>query len=86
MALTTRQLRWLAIEILVKVKYASRVNDCGFDFVLGNFSKREAKTHVVKDGHVWIESVTLKHESDVAIAGGQIIDNSIADLDLATGH
>jgi hypothetical protein len=76
----------LAIKILLEVEYARRVSDGRGDLVLGDLAKLETKTHVVEDRHVRVERVTLKHERDVTITRGQVIDHSVTDLDVATGH
>ena len=57
-----------------------------FDFVLGDFAKFEAKSHIVEYRHMGVERVALENHRDIAIFRSHVIDDLIGDQDIALGH
>ena len=49
------------------------------DFIFGPIAVFQRKGHVLKHGHVRIEGIVLKHHGDVAVLGGQFVDQVVAD-------
>src|SRR5439155_12775718 len=41
--------------------------------------------HVLPHRHVWVQGVVLEHHGQVALAGRLVVDDVVADLDLALG-
>ena len=57
-----------------------------FDFFLGGLPQLQAERHVLKNGHVRIQSVVLEHHGDIAVLRGNIIYQTVADVQLAFGN
>ncbi len=53
------------------------------DLLLGRLAQLQAERHVVVDGHVRVEGVALEDHRDVAILGGHVVDQAVADVDVA---
>ena len=83
LALAAGELFRLAIQQLADAEDVRRLFDFLVDLHLGRLAQAEAKGHVVVYAHVGIESVALEHHGDVAVFRRDIVDDAIADLDLA---
>ncbi len=84
-ALTAGELLRLAIKELADAQNIGRFLDLLVDLGLGHLAELEAERHVVVDAHVRVERVALEHHGDIAILGGHIVDDAVADADLAVG-
>ncbi len=85
LALAARELARLALEQLLDAEYLGGVLDALLDLRLGKLPHLEAEGHVVVHAHVRVQSVVLEHHGDVAVLGRQIVDDPVADGDLAGG-
>ncbi len=83
LALTTRKLLRLAVEQMADVENVGCFLYTSVNFALGGFAQLQTKRHVVVDTHVWVERVALEHHGDVAILGWHIVNDAVADLDVA---
>ena len=66
LALTARQLPWIAIQILGQIEHLRSLADLTVDEVGRNFRKLQAKSHVVEDFHVRIKRIVLKDHGNVS--------------------
>jgi len=55
------------------------------DLVLGNLAQAQTESHVFVHGHVRIERIVLENHGDIAILGGNIVDQLVADVHFAAG-
>ena len=46
----------------------------------------QSESHVIIDGHVGIQSVVLEDHGDITVLGGNIIDETVADVQLTAGN
>jgi len=83
LALAARKLPWLALEQLLDAEDLGGFVYALADLRLGRPAQRQAEGHVVVDGHVWVESVGLEDHGDVAVLGGDVVDQAVADVDVA---
>ena len=70
---------------MVDVQHFGVFFHAGFDFRLGHLAELEAESHVVKNGHVRVEGVVLENHRDVTVFGGYVVDQTVADVELAAG-
>ena len=73
-------------EQVLDVQDLGRFLDAAVDLRLGGLAQLQTKGHVVVDGHVGIQSVVLENHRDVAILGCNIVDQLVADVELAVGN
>ena len=64
---------------------ARGVVDALLDLGLGDLAQLEAEREVVADRHVRVERVALEHHRDVAVLGGDVVDDLVADPQRAVG-
>ena len=84
LALTTRQLPGLAVEILGQLERLGRLADPLVDLVLGDLGELEGEPDVVVHRHVRVQGVVLEHHRDVAIFRLDVVDDLLTDAHLAT--
>ncbi len=72
-----------AVEERFDRKDGGGFTDALFDFGFRCAAHFQAERHVLVDRHVRVEGVILKDHGDVAIAGGDIVHESIADVNFA---
>ena len=81
--LTTRELLRLALQHVMQAQHARGTIDRGFDLGFRGSLIAEAEGEIVVHAHVLVESVVLEHHGDVAVARRQMVDDPIADADIA---
>ena len=59
--------------------------DALVDLGLGRLAQLQAEGHVVVDRHVRVQGVALEDHRDVAILRGDVVDDALADLEVALG-
>ena len=86
LSLPARELLGLAVQQLADPQFVGCFLDPPVDLGLGGFAQPEAKGHVVVHGHVRVQSIALEHHGDVAVLGGDIVDQAVPDIDVALGQ
>ncbi len=71
------------LEEDIEAKPLGGIADAVHDQVLCRLSQRETEAHVLGHIHVRIERIGLKHHGDIAILWRHVIDDTVADPDLA---
>ena len=83
LALPAGELTGAAFEIGLEAEDSGGPIDPLLDLGLRGAAVMQRKAHVVRDRHVRIERVVLKHHGNVTLLGLEIIDHFVADHDLA---
>ena len=83
LALATRQLARLAVEVLGELEDPRGLVDALVDLVLGHLLQLEREGDVVAHGEVRVQGVRLEHHGDVAILGFEVVHDLAADAQLA---
>src|SRR6266545_2836168 len=83
LALAAGQLLGLAVEVTADVEDAGRFLDATLDLRLGDLAQLEAEREVVPDRHMRVERIALEDHRDVAILGRYVVDDALADLQVA---
>ena len=65
------------------VQNAGSLFHAALNLILGGLAQLQTESHVVKHGHVGIQSVVLEHHGDIAILGGDVIGEHVAYVQLA---
>ena len=76
----------LTVQQVVNAQNAGSFFHAALDFVLGGLAQLQAERHVVEHGHVRIQRVVLEHHRDIAILRRHVVDQLIADIQLAFGN
>ena len=76
----------LLLQLAGEAEDLRRIGHAALDLALREAPHLEAERHVVVDRHVRIERVVLEDHRDVALLRGQVVDDLVADPDLAVGH
>ena len=83
LALAAGELLGLAVEELLQLEDpAASLTRCSIS-ALGDLAQLEAERDVVADRHVRVERVALEDHRDVAILGRDVVDDPVADPELA---
>ena len=45
----------------------------------------QSKGHVIINGHVGVQSIVLENHGDIAVLGSHVVDQAVADVQLAVG-
>jgi hypothetical protein len=85
LALAAGELARLALEQALDAEDAGRLLHALGDLGTVEFAHLQAERHVVVDAHVRVQRVILEHHGDVAIHRRQIVDDFVADQDVARG-
>src|SRR5258708_3293551 len=85
LALATGQLFGFALQIVLQTQDFSGFIDALLNLQFGHVAQFEAKSNVVKDSHVGIESVVLENHRDIAIFGVDAVDNAVTDDNFTLG-
>ena len=83
--LTTGQSLGLTVEQMGDIKYASSFLNASLDLFLGSLVQLQTECHVLKYGHMRIQSVVLEHHRDLSVLRCYIIDQTVADEELTLG-
>ena len=83
LALAAGELLGLAVEQLLELEDPGRLVDPLLDVRLGDLAQLEAEREVVADRHVRVERVALEHHRDVAVLRRDVVDDLVADAELA---
>ena len=85
LALAAGERLGLALEIFGDVEDLCRFTDFLVDFFFGELAQLQRKGHVFVHGHVRIQRVVLEDHRDVAILRRHVVDQAVADVELALG-
>ena len=85
LSLSTGERLGLSLQILGDAEDLRRFLDLLVDLRFGNLAQLKSERHVLIHGHVRIERVVLEDHRDVAIFRGDVVDESIADVELTLG-
>ena len=85
LALAARQGARLAVEQVLDPEQGGGLGDPLLPLRLRHPLRLEREADVRAHGHVRIERVVLEHHRDVAVDGVEIVDDGVADEDLARG-
>ena len=83
LALTAGECSRLALQELLDLQGLRRVLDALLDLLLRHLVEAKAEGQVVLDRHVRVERVALEDHRDVAFLRGQVVDDLVADPELA---
>src|SRR5260221_328640 len=81
LALSTGELFGLAFEQVLQAQDFSRLLHARGDVLCGEMAQLEPESDIVKDVHVWVESVVLEDHRNVAVFGVHTIDQAVANVD-----
>ena len=56
------------------------------DLILRGLAQLQAECHVVKHGHMGIQSIVLEHHGDITILRSDIVGQGVADVQFALGN
>src|SRR5262249_33398056 len=74
-----------ALEVLLDLEDLRRAVDTLLNLLLGHLVELEAEREVVLDRHMRIERVALENHRDVPFLRRQVVDDAVADPELAVG-
>ena len=74
------------IQQVLDIQDASGLLNAALDLVLGDLTQLQTESHVIKHGHVGIQSVVLEHHGDIAILGSHVVDQTVTDVQLTGGN
>jgi hypothetical protein len=74
---------WLALQEVVEPQDPRRVAHALVDLRLLHVLHLQRERHVVVHAHVRVQGVGLEHHRDVAVFGRDVVDDAVADQDLA---
>src|SRR5207244_643338 len=83
--LSSRELLGLSLEELPDPEHAADLVHSAIDLLLWDVPQLQPECDVVVDGHVRVEGVVLEHHRDVAVFRGDVVDDALADHDVAAG-
>ncbi len=83
LTLAARQLLRLPLEELLETEHVRDLAHAPIDLGLRHASQLQSEGDVVVDGHVRVERVVLEDHRDVAILGRDVVDEALADEDVA---
>ena len=81
--LAARERARLALEELLDLEDPRRPPHALVDLFLRQLAQLEPESEVLLDGHVWVERVALEDHRDVPVLRSQVVDDSVANADLA---
>ena len=83
--LTTGQSLRTTVQKVGDVEDTGSFLNAALDLLLGSLAELQTECHVIKHGHVRIQSVVLEHHRDIAILGSYVVNQLVADEQLALG-
>ena len=81
LALAAREGPRLPREAVLEVESGCRIVDAAIDLGSGEPAELEAEREVLGDRHVRVERVVLEDHRDIAVLGGDVVDDTLADQD-----
>ena len=78
LSLATGEFLGFTIEQVFDTERVSRFLDTAIDIRLIEFTQFEAKCHVIVNGHMGIESITLENHCNIAVFRSYIVDDLVA--------
>ena len=85
LTLAAGQLLRLAVDQFDDVEHARSLVDTALDLGLRIALQPQPERHVLRNRHVRVERVVLKHHRDIAILWRHVVDDVAADHDVAVG-
>ena len=85
LALPARESLRLALQVLLDLQGLRRVPDALLDLLLRHLVEPKAEGQIVLDRHVRVERVALEDHRDVAFLRSQVVDDLVADQEVAVG-
>jgi hypothetical protein len=85
LALAATQRLGLAVKQVADREHVGGFLHALVDLGLRRLAQLEAESHVVIHRHVRVERIALEHHRDIAILRRHIVDNAIANVDVAVG-
>ena len=75
----------LALKQVLQVEDLGGLVDALVDLVLGDVAQGQTEGDVLVNGHVGVQGVVLENHRDVAVFGRNLVDQAVADVELAAG-
>ena len=85
LALPARQLARLAVQQVPDLQHLRHTFDRCLAFDLGHLADFQAKSDVLRHGHVGVKRIALEHHRNVAVFAGQTGHLAVPDVDAARG-
>ena len=86
LTLTAGQLPGAAIQQVTDAQFVGSLIHALINDFLWRLAQLETECHVIIDGHMRIQGVTLEHHGHIAVFRRDIVDHAITDQDFALGN
>src|SRR6056297_543758 len=86
LSLSTGESFWFSIEQLFNIENFSSLINSLFDVLFVELANFKTEGHVVVHRHMRVQSVVLKHHSDVSIFWGNVVYALVVDVKVAFGN
>ena len=85
LTLTAGQSLGLTLKQMLQVKDLGGFVDALVNLVLGDIAQGQTESDVLVNGHMGVQCVVLENHGDVTVFRGDLVDQSVADVQLAAG-